>query len=82
MLALATGMGVLAPELARAGMRRHTTGSWVALPPTLVASRCPQRWLTPPPPTFHELPDAPKVQRALLTALSHTRPNTGSGEGS
>ncbi|MBV9139743.1 MAG: bifunctional DNA primase/polymerase [Pseudonocardiales bacterium] len=65
-----TGSGHLSPELTQVGVRLHTAGSWVALPPTTVEPMSPQRWLDPPPSSSPgSLREADEVQHALLTAL-------------
>ncbi|MBV9144160.1 MAG: hypothetical protein JO115_25110 [Pseudonocardiales bacterium] len=65
---VATGSGVLLPELAVASVRLRGAGAWVALPPTPVAELFTARWValgtasTP-------LVDADAVQQVLRTAL-------------
>ena len=80
LLVTATGSGALSGELARAGVRLHTAGAWVALPPTTVGFLSPQRWLEPPQhPGTRRLRTADEVQHGLLTALLRSRLGTGPG---
>lgn len=70
LLFTATGSGALSGELASVGVRLHTAGSWVALPPTTVEFLAPQRWLDPPQsPSTRRLCTADEVQHGLLTLL-------------
>ena len=80
LLFTATGSGHLSGELARAGVRLHTAGAWVALPPTPVEPMSPQRWLAPPQLSTDGLPDTEKVQHALLTALLRSGLGPGPGD--
>ncbi|MBV9142490.1 MAG: bifunctional DNA primase/polymerase [Pseudonocardiales bacterium] len=70
LLFTATGSGALSGELASMGVRLHTAGAWVALPPTAVDFLSPQRWLEPPQnPSTRRLRTADEVQHGLLTLL-------------
>ncbi|MBV9139323.1 MAG: bifunctional DNA primase/polymerase [Pseudonocardiales bacterium] len=81
LLFTATGSGAVSGELASAGVRLHTAGAWVALPPTTVGFLSPQRWLEPPQhPGTGRLRTADEVQQGLLTALRRSRFGTGSGD--
>ncbi|MBV9139313.1 MAG: bifunctional DNA primase/polymerase [Pseudonocardiales bacterium] len=78
LLFTATGSGALSGELASAGVRLHTAGTWVALPPTTVGFLSPQRWLEPPQhPSTGRLRTTDEVQHGLLTALLRFRLGTG-----
>ena len=65
----------LRPELAaNCGVRLFSTGSWLALPPTIHAD-VPYRWRVPPAAVGWRIPDAQEVQEVLVRAAK--RPSAG-----
>ncbi|MBV9140504.1 MAG: bifunctional DNA primase/polymerase [Pseudonocardiales bacterium] len=75
LILVATGSRRLRPELAAAAVLLHSTGEWIALPPTTLPGHPPLHW-TQPPPQAHtpRLPTADEVQRVLAGKRRTTYP--------
>lgn len=65
----------LRPELAaNCGVHLFSTGSWLALPPTIQAG-VPYRWSVPPAAAGWRIPDSREIQEVLVRTAK--RPSTG-----
>lgn len=80
LLFTATGSNNLSADLDLARVRLHGAGSWVALPPTVVAPLCTARWIEPPQHNTVGLIIAEEVQHALLQVLLRSGVGTGPGD--